>query len=102
MSRVYVISDENRVWGCVATEAEIGPFLIRNEILLLCDSGDGEHTIIDYLGMDENTAERADVCANFENLAYPLQKLILEQFGYSIQEMEVWSYAEWLHSHAIP
>ena len=89
MDKVYVIKDERHCWGCVARKEDVVPFVILKEILLLCDSGDGEYTIMDYLGMSEE-ASKQEVCAVFESLAYPLQKLILEHFCITIEEMEVW------------
>lgn len=89
MSKVYVIKDECHCWGCVARKEDVVPFVILEEILWFCDEGDREYTIIDYLGMSKG-ANKQEVCAVFESLAYPLQKLILEQFCITIEEMEIW------------
>lgn len=90
MDKVYVIKDECHCLGCVARKEDVVPFIILEEILWFCDSGDGEYTIMDYLGMSNKGANKQEVCAVFESLAYPLQKLILERFCITIEEMEIW------------
>ena len=96
MSKIYIIKDINgTTWGCVEKIGDIVPFIFFTNVLSINDGADNDYDIVELLECDRS---EEDVVAHLSNFSYPLQQIILNQFGIEIVEENVWNYEEYLHN----
>lgn len=100
MSYAYIIKDENHTWGCVENSKDVAPFVILTGVLGIDDSGMGQYSLIDYLGLTP-TASKEEVWTHFKELSEPLQELILDQLGIYTEKVHLWNYAEYKHNKGV-